>query len=413
MPRHQATPPRTHTRPRPGRGPASLLAPLCLGLVMVGCGEAGSGGADASDGGADTPPVNPSGPHIGLLMETFDVNRWQRDEQMFTTAADLRGATVSLAVADGDQNRQNQQAENFLIRGVDVLVVVPKNLETAGRIVKVAHQRDVPVVAYDRLIRNCDLDIYITFDNEYVGYLQARGVLEAVPEGNLILLGGAASDNNAHLVRAGQLRAIEEHRRETGKTIQILADPFLENWDRDEARRRISGLLTRLRAEGTAVHGIVASNDTTAGGAVAALMAEGMAGEVAVAGQDADLDACQRIVEGTQTVTVYKPVRKLAAVAAEVAVRLARGETPEAVIESLGYEVQRLDNGQKQVPSIFLEPVFVTADNMVETVVADGWHELEDVYANVPPDRWPAAPQPVGEVVPATDAAPVGETPSP
>jgi len=115
------------------------------------------------------------------------------------------------AVADGDQDRQNKQADDFLTQGVNVLVVIPQNSNTAGRIIRSAHENNVPVISYDRLILNSDVDVYITFDNERVGYLQAKGILEKVPSGNYILLGGAASDNNAKLVRAGQMEAIKEY----------------------------------------------------------------------------------------------------------------------------------------------------------------------------------------------------------
>lgn len=324
-----------------------------------------------------------------LLMETYDVDRWARDQEYFEQRAAALGAEVWVQVADGDQDRQNKQADTMLTRGANVLVVVPKNLATAARIITSAHAKNVPVVAYDRLIRDCDLDIYVTFDNEQVGYLQAQGVLRKVPEGNFILMGGAATDNNAKLLRAGQLRAIAEHAKATGRKISVLDDRYLTNWDREEARQRIANLLTKFEQQGAAVHAIVASNDSTAGGAVAALKAENLAGQVAVSGQDAELTACQRVVEGTQTVTVYKPVRLLAAAAAEIAVRLAGGERPEDVIRHMGYRVHHLDNGKRKVPSVFLPPVFVTAENMAETVVKDQWHPLEKIYANVPKDRWP------------------------
>ena len=127
----------------------------------------------------------------------------------------------------------------------------------------------------------------------------------------------------------------------------------------------------------------------TAGGAIAALKAENLTGQVAVSGQDAELSACQRIVEGTQTLTIYKPVRDLAETAAEVAVRLAKGEKPDDIIKALNHTANLLDNGTTQVPSIFLTPVFVTADNMAQTVIKDQWHPLEDVYRNLPKDKWP------------------------
>jgi len=365
---------------------------VALAAALSGCGpsEPPQQAQPAPAGGTEAQPTEPEKLQIGLLMETYDVDRWARDEKHFTDKAEAEGGIVMRMVANGDQDRQNKQADSLLTQGADVLVVIPKNLNTAARIVKSAHEKKVPVVAYDRLIRDCDLDVYFTFDNEKVGYLQAKGVLEKVLEGNFILLGGAATDNNAKLLRAGQLRAIKERQAETGKEIAILAEPFLDNWDREEARRKVSNMLTRFKAQGKQVDAIVASNDSTAGGAIAALKGEGLAGKVAVSGQDAELSACQRVVEGTQTVTVYKPVRALAAAAAELAVRLAKGDKPQQAIEAMGHKVELLDNGEKKVPSVFLEPIYVTPDNMVETVIKDGWHPLEQVYANVPKDQWPA-----------------------
>lgn len=353
---------------------------LSCALLLAGCGPRPDATGTSQSTADSTDAVQ-----IGFLLETYDVARWARDQAYFEAAAAEAGAGVVVAVANGDQDKQNQQADTLLTRGMDVLVAVPRNLKTAARIVRSAHEKDVPVLAYDRLILNSDVDMYVTFDNERVGYLQAHGVLDAVPEGNFILLGGAASDNNAKLLREGQLRAIREHEETTGRTVTVLADPFLDNWDKDEARRRISNLLTRFKAEGKTVHAIVASNDGTAGGAIAALQAEGLAGTVAVSGQDAELGACQRVIEGTQTLTVYKPVRDLAQTAARIAIALAEGQTPAQVASGLELELHHLNNGARDVPSIFLTPVAVTRDNMDATVIADGWHARDKVYATVTP----------------------------
>jgi ABC-type xylose transport system, periplasmic component len=352
-----------------------LFSGLILTLSISGCGKKGE--------------KAPGGFSAGLLMETYNLDRWKRDADFFIGKSDSLGVHVTKAVADGDQDRQNKQADDFLTQGVNVLVVIPQNLNTAGRIVKSAHEKNVPVIAYDRLILNSDVDIYITFDNEKVGYLQAKGILEKIPAGNFILLGGAASDNNAKMVRAGQLKAINEHEKVTGKKINILADPYLDNWDRDEARRKISTMLTKFKAEGKKVDAIIASNDATAGGVVAALMSEHEDGKVAVSGQDAELSACQRIAEGSQTVTVYKPVKQLATISAELAYHLAKKEKPEEIIKNLGFKVDYIDNGFKKVPAILLEPVFVTKDNMFNTVIKDGWQTVERVYINVPKALWP------------------------
>ncbi len=371
---------------------SGILFLVCLMILSVaGCSSREQQPQPKTGTERNPVPKQEAGPKIkiGFLLETYDVARWARDEEYFKEKAGSLGAEVLSAIANGDQDKQNQQADTFLTQGVNVLVVVPKNLKTAARIIKSAHEKNVPVVAYDRLIRNSDLDMYVTFDNEKVGFLQAKGVLEKVPEGNYILLGGAATDNNAVLLRNGQKKAITEHEQKTGKKITILDESFLDNWDKEEARRKISNLLTKFKAEGKAVNAIVASNDGTAGGAIAALKAENLDGKVAVSGQDAELTACQRIMEGTQTVTVYKPVRRLAYASAEIAVRLAKGEKPEQIIKAMGGQMNLLNNDQKDVPSLFLEPVFVTRQNMADTVIADGWHPLDKVYANVPRSEWP------------------------
>jgi D-xylose transport system substrate-binding protein len=355
------------------RRPAlSLPFLIAISLLSFSCGKRG-----------------PDRIQIGFLMETYDLDRWKRDETFFMKRLDSLGAVGLRAVADGDQDRQNKQADGFLTQGIRALVVVPKNLNTAARIVKSAHEKNVPVLAYDRLILNCDVDLYVTFDNEKVGYLQAKGILDKVPEGNYILMGGAATDNNAKMLREGQLRALREHEANTGKHVTILADPFLDDWDREEARRRMSNMLTKFGAEGKRIDAVVASNDATAGGIIAALMAEGLQGKVAVSGQDAELAACQRVVEGTQALTVYKPVQKLSEASAEAAVRLAKGVAGEEVVRGMGYPVRFIDNGTKKVPTILLEPIYVTRETMAETVIKDGWHPLEKVYANVPKQEWP------------------------
>lgn len=351
---------------------------VAVSVVTLGLSIGQAGAADEAALKEKQAPLK-----IGLLLETYDVARWARDEEYFTTETKSLGGEVLRAVANGDQDKQNQQADTLLTQGAKALVVVPRDLKTAGRIIKSAHANHAAVLAYDRLILNCDLDMYVTFDNERVGYLQARGVLDKVPEGSFVLLGGAASDNNAKLLRVGQLKAIKDHETATGRKITVLDDGFLDNWDKDEARRRVSSMLTRFKAKGLKIDAIIASNDSTAGGAIAALKAEKLDGKVAVSGQDAELAACQRVVEGTQTVTVYKPIQRLATTAAAVAIRLAKGEKPEDIAKALGLTLRELDNGTKKVPSLFLDPIAVTKENMKETVIKDKWQPEDKVYSGV------------------------------
>ena len=320
-----------------------------------------------------------SGPiRIGISMDTLKEERWQRDRDLFVARAKELGAEVLVQAANGDDKVQTQQAENLLTQGVDVLVVIPHNAEVSASIVDSAKQQNVPVITYDRLIRNSEPDLYISFDNEKVGQLQAKYLLDRAPKGNYVLIGGAPTDNNATLFRKGQMDILQPA-IDRGD-IKIVADQWARDWLASEALRHTENALTQANNNVVAV---VASNDGTAGGCIQALEEQKLAGKVLVSGQDADLAALQRIVAGTQSMTVYKPVSQLARRAAEAAVSLAKQEKIETT--------SKINNGKIDVPSILLEPVVVDKGNIVDTVVKDGYQKMEDIYRDVPRDQWPQA----------------------
>jgi len=313
---------------------------------------------------------------IGVAFDSLELERWQHDRDQFVKRARELGADVVVRAANGNDALQVQQAENLLTQGVDVLVVTPHNGEIAASIVDSAKRGNAPVLAYDRLVRDSDVDFYVSFDNVKVGEMQARYLLDRVPKGNYILIGGSPTDNNAHMFRQGQMNVLTPA-IERGD-IHIVADRWAKDWLPSEALRETESALAEA---GNHVAAIVASNDSTAGGAIQALQEQGLAGKVVVSGQDADLAGCQRVVAGTQAMTIYKPIAPLASRGAELAVRLARHEPlqPNA----------KVNNGYKDVPAILLEPVVVDKSNIVETVIADGFVRLQDVYRNLPPDQWP------------------------
>jgi D-xylose transport system substrate-binding protein len=334
-------------------------------LVFASVGSAACVSGEPQPGGA---PRSKSGPvRIGLSMDTLKEERWQRDRDLFVARAQELGAEVFVHAANGDDKVQVQQAENMLTQGVDVLVVIPHNGEVAASIVEAAKRQGVPVIAYDRLIRNSEPKLYLSFDNEKVGELQARYLLERAPKGNYVLVGGAPTDNNALLFRKGQMNVLQPA-IERGD-IRVAGDQWARDWLASEALRITEDAITRNGGDITAV---VASNDATAGGAISALEVSRLAGRVLVSGQDADLPALQRIVAGTQAMTVYKPVHLLARRAAEAAVALARGEqvTTTAAV----------NNGRIDVPSILLEPIVVDKTNLDDTVIKDGYQKREAVY---------------------------------
>lgn len=308
-------------------------------------------------------------------MDSLRVERWRKDRDIFIEEAKKLGAEVIVQSADGDERRQNQQAENLITQGVDVLVVIPKDSVAAAQIVKSAHAEGIKVIAYDRLIKESNPDLYISFDNEQVGYLQAEYLLRKKPKGNYFLLGGAPSDNNAQLLREGQLRALKPAIDKGDIKLVAEGNHWAVNWDPSDALKKTEQVLTQVNNR---IDAVVASNDGTAGGVIQALEGQNLAGKVLVSGQDAELAACQRIVKGTQTMTVYKPIRLIAKEAAHAAVALAKGEKIEKA-------KQKVNNGKVDVPSILLTPIQVDKDNLDEVVIKDGFHSRDKVYQTKKP----------------------------
>ena len=305
-------------------------------------------------------------PKIGLLMDTLD-GRWPRDRDLILERAKELRADVLVESADLDDARQFQQAEALLAKGVQALVIVPHSAETAARVVEAAKKRSVPVICYDRLIMKADVDLYVSYDNRRVGELQAQFLRNLAPKGNYILIGGAQTDHNAQLVREGQLAALDDAVKRGD--IRIVADPWAVDWQADAAMTLTE---TALKKAGGQVVAVVASNDTTAGGAIQALEKRGLAGKVLVSGQDANLDAVRRIVAGTQTMTVYKPLRPLARGAAQAAVQLAKGEKVEGTAT--------VNNGMKEVQAFLLNPISIRRDLIDQLIISDQFHTREQVY---------------------------------
>ncbi|MGZ8869264.1 MAG: sugar ABC transporter substrate-binding protein [Thermoanaerobaculia bacterium] len=304
---------------------------------------------------------------IGFSMDTLKEERWARDKALVEQRAREVGATVEVQVANGDDAVQTKQCENLLTKGIDVLIVVPHNGEIASSIVDMAHRRGVPVIAYDRMIRNAPVDLHLAHGQETIGELQAGYALEHVPRGNYVLIGGAPTDYSAILYRKAQMRVLQPA-IDRGD-IRIISQQFARDWRADEALRITEDALLRT---GRKIDAIVASNDGTAGGAISALEAAGVAGRVLVTGLDAEKIAVQRIVRGVQTMTIYTPIKPLAFGAVDAALKLARKEPIEAP--------HRINNGTNDVPSILYDSIVVDRENLDATIIADGYHSRKDVY---------------------------------
>lgn len=305
-------------------------------------------------------------PVIGFSIDDLRVERWTRDRDYFVAAAEKMGAKVYVQSADANEERQVAQIENLISRGVDALVIVPFNSKVLGNVIAEAKRAGIKVISYDRLILNSDIDAYVSFDNEKVGEMQAQGLVKVAPKGNYFLLGGAPTDNNAHILREGQLKVLKP--LVDKGDIKIVGQQWTPEWEPSKAMKIVEDALT---ANHNNIQAIVASNDGTAGGAIQALAAQHLAGKVAVSGQDADLAGVKRVLAGTQTMTVYKPLKQLAGNAAELAVDLVKGTAPK-------YNA-KMNNGTKEVDSVLLTPIMLTKDN-VDVVVKDGFYTHEQVY---------------------------------
>jgi D-xylose transport system substrate-binding protein len=338
------------------------LGAVCL--LLAGSCVKGPEGTTTSDT-AKTPHSGPV--RIGFSMDTLKEERWQRDKQLVEQRAKEVGASLDVQVANGDDAVQTKQADNMLTKGVDVLIVAPHNGEIAASIVEAAHRQGVPVISYDRLIRNADEDLYVSHQVEKIGEMQAEYALQHVKKGNYVLIGGSPTDYNAILLRKGQMTILEPAVKRGD--VKIISDQFAREWKAEEALRLTEDALTRT---GNKIDAIVASNDGTAGGAISALEAAGLAGKVLVTGQDAQKDACQRIVKGTQTMTIYKPIQPLAFAAVDAALKLARKQPVETH--------DKINNGRKDVPAILIAPIAVDKANMDATVIKDGYHTRQEIY---------------------------------
>ncbi|EPO1786733.1 D-xylose ABC transporter substrate-binding protein [Cronobacter turicensis] len=303
---------------------------------------------------------------IGMAIDDLRLERWQKDRDIFVSKAESLGAKVFVQSANGNEEMQMSQIENMINRGVDVLVIIPYNGQVLSNVVAEAKREGIKVLAYDRMINNADIDFYISFDNEKVGEIQAQSLVDKVPQGNYFLMGGSPVDNNARLFRDGQMKVLKPF-VDSGK-IKVVGDQWVDGWLPENALKIMENALT---ANNNKIDAVVASNDATAGGAIQALSAQGLAGKVAISGQDADLAGIKRIMAGTQTMTVYKPITQLANTAAEVAVELGNDKQPKSDAT--------LNNGLKEVPSRLLTPIKVDKSNIESTVIKDGFHKKSDL----------------------------------
>lgn len=337
---------------------------LILIVVFVFCFGIGCGNQNVESEHVEE--VEDMKPQIGMCFDSFVIERWQRDRDVFVSMAKELGAEVNVQNANGDVETQKEQIEYFIKKGMDVIVIICIDSDALTDSVKKAKDAGIKVIAYDRLINDADIDLYISFDNEQVGSIMADTLVEnGISEGKVIMIGGSPKDNNVSLVEGAFEKKMELN------NVSVIGQTHCDGWKAELATNYLnenSELIEQADA-------IMCGNDDIASQVVKMLAEKRMAGKIMVTGQDADLSACQRIVEGTQIMTVYKPVEKLAQQAAEYAVQLATGNSINTV--------STISNGAYEIPYVGLGPICVTKQNMDEVIINSGFHQKEEVYLNV------------------------------
>ena len=310
---------------------------------------------------------------IGLSLDTLKEARWQVDRDTMVAEAKKKGADILVQSANSDDTKQIQDVQALISRNIDILVIVPHNGKAMTKAVNMAKEAGIPVIAYDRLIDDCDLDLYITFDNVKVGEMQAQYLVDKLGgKGKIVRLYGAPTDNNAKMFKAGQDKILDPYIK--SGDIKVIHEDWVQNWDPANAKKIMNAAITKA---GNDFDGVLASNDGTAGGAIQALKEEGLAGKKLVTGQDSELAATQRIVAGTQSMTIYKPLKALATRAIDVAVDMISGKPV--------FVNSEVTNGKKDVPTIFMEVHSVDKSNIKDTIIKDGLHSESDIYGKTNP----------------------------
>ncbi|HEY7584471.1 MAG TPA: substrate-binding domain-containing protein [Acidimicrobiia bacterium] len=365
----------------------ALLATVALLIAACGGGDAATttagdvtettAAAPTTTGAAGAATTSPPGDDeeiiVGVSWNNYNEERWAKsDEPNIVAALEEAGATYISADAGSSAEQQLADVENLMAQGADVLIILAQDGEAILPAVASALEQGVPVIAYDRLIENPGA-LYITFDNVGVGRLQAEVIYELVPEGNYAIIKGNQADANADFLREGYTQVIGD--AESSGAINVACETYTDNWDPAIAQTNMEQCLTQ---ENNAIDAVLSENDGMAGGVVAALEAQGLAGTVPVSGQDGDLAALNRVALGTQSVSVWKDARELGRAAGEAAIQLAQG----AAIEDVAGVVQFDSPGGNSMTSILLTPIAITQDNL-DVVVDAEWITVDELCQGV------------------------------
>lgn len=342
---------------------------LCVGMVFL----AGCGSVQEKDS-AETEETASAGKEehkiqIGLTVDSFVIERWIRDRDVFVATARELGADVNVQDAGADAEEQISQIEYFISKQVDVIVVIARDCDVLSDVVQKAQNAGIPVISYDRMINNANTDFYISFDNRKVGEIMAQALIDAIPQGgDIFMIQGSSSDNNVKMLKEGFDDTLED------TNLNVVYEANCDGWTAELAVGYVEEALEKYPH----VKGIMCGNDDIASQVVQVLAENQLAGNVVVIGQDGDLAACQRIVEGTQYMTAFKSIEDLAREAAKYAVEIGSGREAS----ELEGVTEKVNDGTYDIPSKVLDPIAVTRENIDEVIIDGGFHRRDEVYLN-------------------------------
>jgi len=301
---------------------------------------------------------------IGVSLPNQREDRWIRDAAAMKKEADTQGATLKIEYFDFDPVKQAQQVATMITEKVSIIIIVPIDEEITKKLVEDAHAAGIKMISYEAIAINSDINFFIGFNNIRVGELQGKYLTTYVPKGNYILLSGSPK---GELFKEGAMEYITP--LVLNRSVKIIADKVIEGWIPIDAYTIVSDILNNVTDK---IDGVLAPNDATAGAVIGALSEHGLARKTAVTGQDADLAAVKRIVDGTQLMTVFKDSRKLAKTAVDTAIKLVNGSVIDVTND--------INNGLKDVPSILVDPIAVDKSNIDKTLVAAGVYKKDEIF---------------------------------
>jgi D-xylose transport system substrate-binding protein len=349
---------------------AALAIAMVVAMGLAACGgddDNGSADKASGDGGG-------SGKTIALLLPETKTTRYEeKDRPLFTAKVQelCPDCEVIYANASQDPNKQQQQAEAAITNGADVLVLDAVDVKSVGPIVQHANQKDIPVIAYDRLIPDQDIAYYVSFDNVKQGRIQAQTLLDKLGSGadgeSIVMVNGAPTDPSAGDYKKGAHQVFDK------SGVKIAKEYDTPDWSPDKAQVEMEQSITALGKDGFV--GAYSANDGMAGGMIAAMKSAGIdPSSRPITGGDSEAAAIQRILTGEQYSTIYLAIKQQAETSAQIAVAAAQGkDAPADVVDA------EVDNGAKQVPSVLLSPIAVTKDNISDTVIKDGFLTVEEI----------------------------------